>query len=171
MREILFRGKAYSDKWVEGCLITVPNYDYFCILEDEDKLHPVDFPYLDDLGTFDGRATTINPETIGQFTGLLDKNGKKIFEGDIVQYNTYDDFDCQSVVNFGEYIQDGSGGEYSGRKCVGYYVEVDNFTCPDWADDDPEFFPYYMWQQNLLEVANECVVIGNIFDNPEILSK
>lgn len=112
----------------------------------------------------------IFPETVGQYTGLTDKNGKKIFEGNIVQYQTFDDFDCQSVVKFGKYKQDGSSGEYSGTKCIGFYVEVDNFTCPDWCEDEPECFPNYIWQQNILEVASECEIIGNIYDNPELLS-
>ena len=109
------------------------------------------------------------PETVGQYTGLTDKNGVKIFEGDIVQYNIYDDFDCQSVVKFGEYNQDGSAGEYSARKCIGFYVDVDNFTCPDWCEDAPDYFPKHFIQQNVLEIARDCQVIGNIHDNPEIL--
>lgn len=97
------------------------------------------------------------------------KNGKEIYVGDIIQYNIYDDFDCQSVVNLGEYEQDGSGGEYGAKKCLGFYVEVDNFTCPDWCEDEPWHFPYYMSQQNILEVASSCEVIGNIYDNPELV--
>ena len=100
---------------------------------------------------------------------MADKNGTKIFEGDIVQYLTYDDFDCQSVVKFGEYKQDGSCGEYGARICLGFYVEVDNFTCPDWCENEPECFGDYQKQQNILEIANECEVIGNIYDNPELL--
>ena len=153
MRAILFRGKRKDSGWWE--------VGYYSGYDTSDGIS---------RSFINGFEYEVYSETVGQWTGLTDKNGKKIFEGDIVQYNTYDDFDCHSIVKFGEYKQDGSGGEYSGRKCVGFYVNVDNFTCPDWCDNEPECFPCYMWQQNILEVAGECEIIGNIHDNPEFLT-
>lgn len=167
MREILFRAKTLSDdeyidcgEWIEGF--------YTCFNGEEHRIYT---GYSEtDCGDHYPDWFSVDPKTVRQYSGLCDKNGNMIFEGDIVQYITYDDFDCQSVVRFGEYKQDGSGGEYGGRKCIGFYVEVDNFTCPDWCEDDPEYFPYHMRQQNILEVASTCEIIGNIYDNPELLS-
>ena len=157
MREILFHGKrADNGEWVEGDLLQIKYYN-----------KPIECKIMPQTPI--SSAYPVLPETVGQYTGLTDKNGKRIFEGDIVRYNTYDDFDCQSVVKFGEYNQDGSAGEYSASKCIGFYVDVDNFTCPDWCEYGSNCFSNYLKQQNILEVARYCEVIGNIHDNPELM--
>ena len=162
MREILFRGKRVDNgEWVEG---------YYSNLGGNSPRILKENIFIGKRGrVLEFENIKVLPETVGQFTGLTDKNGRRIFEGDIVQYNIYDDFDCQSVVKFGEYNQDGSAGEYSVRECIGFYVDVDNFTCPDWCENDPDYFPKHFKQQNVLEVARDCQVIGNIHDNPELL--
>lgn len=86
MKENLFRGKTTDGRWVYGSLILADTY--CCILELEENIHPMDYPYLDDdIGWIDGKATPVIPETVGQFIGLSDRNGSKMFEGDIFLYN------------------------------------------------------------------------------------
>lgn len=157
MREILFRGKRKDNgKWA---------YGYLYIRNDGQYEISFYSKYFDsERFTYD-----VIPETVGQYIGLTDKNGKKIFEGDIVQYSTYDYFVCKSIVKFGAYKQDGSSGEHDSVDCLGFYVEVGKFTCPDWFCNEPENFQDYLRQQNLAEIASQCEIIGNIHDSPELL--
>ena len=83
----------------------------------------------------------IDHDTVGQFTGLKDKNGKEIYEGDIVEYTT-----CYF------------GNEKRHRKVV----EWESFDSDDFGE------PHNLGYFNLSEYME---VIGNIYDNPELLNK
>lgn len=78
MRDILFRGKRIDNaEWVYG------QYSYLLNARTEDG-EPIKHMIVD--GTPFGQ--TVDPSTVGQYTGLTDKNGKKVFEGDILKWDS-----------------------------------------------------------------------------------
>lgn len=90
-------------------------------------------PYIRDINGTDWEVIL---ETVGQFTGELDFNAKKIFEGDIIQ-------------NKDRYV-------YSSQHKAVVKFEYGKFYGEGWCDFDPVLF-------------HLCEVIGNVFDNPELL--
>lgn len=132
MREILFRGKQKDNgKWIDG-LLGYCNFN-----------HGVEKAIY--VATEMGSITPyrIKQETVGQYTGLTDKNGKKIFEGDIVKEK-----DC---VHNGEV-------EIYGNKWVIYFKDGVFFGC--WKNCGATFF---------IKSLGDIEIIGNIHDNPELL--
>lgn len=98
-------------------------------------------------------AYKVNPETVCQYTGLTDKNGRKVFEGDIVR----DIFNASvvGVVRYGEYRNTFNDDEHGGH--AGFYIE--------WKEKQD------LLRKDLVYWINESEFIGNIFDNPELIEK
>ena len=123
----LFRAKALSGEWVQGNFIHSKRFEG-CF--NEYRIYDQDT----------GMEHDVDPETVGQFTGLVDKNRNKIFGGDIVK-----DSDTLFVVEFGE----SEFLEYSGW---GWILKSNKSTFQISPDD-----------------CKVIEVIGNIHDNPELL--
>ena len=147
MREILFRGKRVDNgEWISGSILSFDDGGKV-ILSSTAKV-------FKEHGTTTiccNECYDVYPETVGQYTGLTDKNGVKIFEGDIVkEYKTKDK--VKGVVKFGEY----QSGINKYADDLGFYVEwtTENFLIQELG---------YWCRKNMLEV------IGNIHDNPELL--
>lgn len=133
MREILFRGKRTdTGEWVEG---------YYEFGYDSETEEPTHYMWVLNHTEKCGEMFIVIPETVGQFTGLTDKNGKKIFEGDIVTGLFLFGLSFNSVVTF----KDGAFGL-------------------EWYRGDAKNFDAFT---SICDVEYE--VIGNIHDTPELL--
>lgn len=101
MRDILFRGKTKEDKWVYGYLFTQAEGTEY---EEAFILGALD--YRDSIDDIWKCAEVVDPKTVGQFTGMFDINGTRIFEGDIVRafmcYGPIGMRETTTTINFNE---------------------------------------------------------------------
>lgn len=135
-RQILFRGKRVdNDEWVYGDLI------HRQVWSTQLTIIRISDDGFDHYEEFE-----VKPETVGQFTGLTDKNGKKIFEGDIVKGDLGLGYgDNESHIAYIEYQEDGMSF------CLVEILEEDFGKCA--------------------EISDDLEVICNIHDNPELLEE
>jgi uncharacterized phage protein (TIGR01671 family) len=131
MREIIFKAKRTDNsQWVEGSLLETKGILQISVFDHELYKKESEGGWdIFDFNTF----VTVDSETVCQYTGLTDKNGNKIWEGDINQD-------------------------------LGYVFWNKDFAAFQWCylnGDIMDFEDEQEW----------CIVIGNIFDNPELLSK
>lgn len=141
MREILFKGKRKDNgEWIEGSLITSINRAWI-------SSEKTDSQRLRSISNTDAiwRSIEIIPKTLCQFTGLCDKNGKRIWENDIVNHNGE-----YAPVKFGMYCSSFDYGNYN----FGFYVDFPEET---------------FYRKELGYWCRKVEASGNVFDNPELL--
>lgn len=154
MRDILFRGKRTDNgEWVYGNLVRGCDEKYAYIVEFGNR-------------ELCRNYVNVNPDTVGQYTGLKDKNGTKIFEGDIIRYSDSGEYEMylESLECPEEY--DGINFENMWTIDEVVYGTATNYPAFDLNRHD--------WEVNGLSNLSEsgCYfyeVIGNIHDNPELL--
>lgn len=136
MREIKFRAQDYSCKWQYGFVAKVNESSVIIPLKQEDSV-----------------AQYVISETIGQYTGLNDINGKEVYEGDIV------------IID----------GEPNNRRVVVYYEEAFNIATIEEYDylqkGEHPYLNDYAHMTCLNEWSNTGLVrvLGNVHDDPELL--
>jgi len=134
-REIKFRGKiTYSSSWVYGNYI---HSKRFAGCSNEYRIHDQE----------SGLESDTNPETVGQYTGLKDKNGEEIYEGDILS--------TKWIVEVYR--------NYEGT----YMIKFHNNP----KTNKPLSLKKYILQRRIAGCSPEdCIIIGNIHDNPDLLN-
>ena len=175
MREILFRGKVNNPdniswlqqsvgEWVEGNLEHDPDLESYKIngfnyYSSEQGLEREPFVYR------------VDPETIGQYTGMKDKNGEKIFEGDVVEFYFYDKVrhkgklvDVKNTKTM--LIEWGDCGFHMVELFRNYRDEE------DFGIAIGKIYTYRGNKKQGVYKSNHCYfveLVGNKFDNPELL--
>ena len=184
MREILFRGipendidrHFFADTWkydcagsfVYGSLIISKSRYYICV----SALCKISCCINNGITSM----IEVIPETVGQYTGLTDKNGKMIFEGDILKQKTTPEFakvnsfewEHYGIVRFG--YHDCDEGE-AGYASMGWYIKPLKSVSIKPKNYLVGHIQAGLNQSDILNKYYPMEVIGNIHDNPELLKE
>lgn len=138
--EGLYEPNVFNEGFVYGSLIVKGKKHYICIGVAGAKLNCL-------INNATVTLVEVIPETVGEYTNLTDKNDKNIFEGDIIkQINSYDKLEMTGFVRFSK----------SSQFVISHtYTEKEN--C------------YKRGMKKAFAIKTNCEIIGNIYDNPELL--
>lgn len=140
-RDYLFRGCTKEGKWLYGSLLVW------------ERDEPCTEYYIADRQL---NADCVVPESVGMFTGLIDSSGKKIFEGDILEYG----------------YRNPQPGMLKGKICgVVMYGAKDPvfpvpYPCFGLTYDDLRKGTFFAWNDFCVDDDKYCFVVGNKYENP-----
>lgn len=160
MREILFRGKRMDNgEWIEGYYAIQSNHA--CFAHELKHQHFIFKDIFLDFNLGGLQEFDVIPETVGQYTGLTDKNGKKIFEGDIVGITFHSDAKYQYLIWFNKEM---SCWEAIETKDI-------RFNGNDYYGNNVEYSDFCFMLQDPYGDVESVKIIGNLHDNPELLKE
>lgn len=166
MRETLFRGKRLDNgEWVQACTIIRADDEIYIPIPTYamSQTHPADKDQLCVVNILGINAYKVDLETVGQFTGLTDKNGTMIFEGDIVRgHGNPKDLAQICFSKFKVYDME---TDEPVDEVIGWHSEV--IPTDALSKCEPFSFPVPLTDYYIKRC--EWEVIGNIHDNPELI--
>ena len=191
MREILFKAKRKDNReWVEGYYCQLPKVslgatitsgemcsknvgDY--IIEIKSKQNS-NFSNSFPFEVIESETHEIDPETLCQYTGIKDNDGNRIWENDILRQKTAEEFNKYSpfewekygVVRFGEFERK---IDVDTNSSIGFYIEHLKSVSINPKDYSIGKIQKDINQRDMINKCYPFEIIGNIFDNPELLER
>ena len=166
MREILFRGKRCDNaEWVQGFYVRADHHWH---------KHGIHKDWIICGASANGgwfalhNKYAVKSGTVGQFTGLTDKNGKKIFEGDIIKTRR-SGTRIEKLKGYYGYDSEGYPQKIPGYDGVSEYSYSCQIDCYAKVEYDPMNGGFYLNGGDMFVGAICNEVVGNIHDNPELL--